>query len=265
MAQEQDITFITEDIPPATSFIQSGRSLRVSYVGRKEAKYINDIILQNIADPKKQTDPNKITPEFWEMVRSNWKQEALIKYPDEGDYKVWIIDPVTNLPVPLGESVEYIGGDIRETPGGLPCTEYILDLKAATIPDPSTYQVAISYEDCFLRPQRASGTALEMDGFSICVGRGLPMTSIGVFIVGVVCDLNYGIIECSEYSWDLSGLPLETIVSLGFKNCDEIDEKIEGTPRELGLLVSFCAKKDSPVAASGVITYIGGPCVLDPK
>ena len=31
MAQEQDITFITEDIPGATSFIQSGRSLRFSF------------------------------------------------------------------------------------------------------------------------------------------------------------------------------------------------------------------------------------------
>lgn len=109
MAQEQDLTFITGDIPSATSFIQSGKSLRRSYVGREEAKFITNILLED-------GDPNLIDKKTWEENRENWKKEAEIKYPDEGDYKIWMIDIETNLPIPLGEKVEFIGG-IRENKG----------------------------------------------------------------------------------------------------------------------------------------------------
>lgn len=109
MAQEQDFTFITEDIPPATSFIQSGKSLRLSFVGRQEAALITEML-------KKGNDPNKIDEKDWEKRRKNWKREAESVYPDEGDYKVWLIDPETKKPIPLGEKVEFIGG-FRENEG----------------------------------------------------------------------------------------------------------------------------------------------------
>jgi hypothetical protein len=109
MAQEQDLTFITEDIPAATSFIQSGKSLRLSYMGRAEAKTITDMLLE-------EEDPNTIDEKTWTSLRSAWKKEAEILYPDEGDYKVWLVDEDGETPIPLGQRVEFIGG-IRENPG----------------------------------------------------------------------------------------------------------------------------------------------------
>jgi hypothetical protein len=109
MAQEQDLTFITEDIPPATSFIQSGRNLRLSYIGRVEAGLITNMLI-------KEEDPNSIDAKTWASLRDAWKREAEILYPDEGDYKVWLVDEDGETPVPLGQRVEFIGG-IRENPG----------------------------------------------------------------------------------------------------------------------------------------------------
>lgn len=252
MAQEQDITFITEDIPPITSFIQAGRSLRLSYVARQEAKYINDILISNVNNPTKQIDPTKITPEFWENIRKTWKSEALIKYPDDGDYKVWIIDPQTNTPVPLGEMVEFIGGDVRETPGGQPCVEYTLDLSAVVIPDPSTFIVAISYEDCFLKPQKVSGTALEMAGFSICVGRGIPYASEGVFVLGSACDLTYK--ECAEYFWNLEAYPPLDPVTINYIDCEGVPVSISTTVGSA--LSNYCGQKDSFTVSIGPIVYV---------
>lgn len=257
MAQENSITYITEDIPASDSFIQSGRGLRLSYVARKEAKYINDILLQNIKTPNRTTDPTKISPEFWEAIRNTWKAEALIKYPDEGDYKVWIVDPKTGEAAPLGEVVEFIGGDVRENPGGKPCKEYTLDLSGATIPDPNTYYVAVSFEDCFLKQQKITDVASKMDGLGICVGRGVPYTSAGVLVEGAICDLNYGTTECSQYSWDLTGVDPGELVSLNFINCEGSVDKLQGTVRELGNPVVFCAEKNSAKVTNGTLNYVG--------
>ena len=125
MAQEQDLTFITENIPPATSFIQSGKSLRLSHVGRQEATLITEML-------KRGDDPNKINEKDWEKRRESWKREAQIIYPDEGDYKVWLVDPETKKPIPLGEKVEFIGG-FRENKG-----------KDNPNPEPSEMQLNIS-------------------------------------------------------------------------------------------------------------------------
>lgn len=121
MAQERDLTFITENIPPATSFIQSGKSLRAAYAGRKEAKYIVDAI-------QKGQDPTTIDPKNWATVRDGWKEEANKIYPDEGDYKVWLVAENGTTPVPIGSRVEFIGG-IRENAGRN-------DIKPDTTPPP---------------------------------------------------------------------------------------------------------------------------------
>jgi hypothetical protein len=256
MAQEQDITFITEDIPPATSFIQSGKSLRATYAGRQEAKLITDMLLGGVEDP------NKISEKQWQEFRADWKKEAEIKYPDEGDYKVWVLDPVTNDPVPIGEMVEFIGGDVRENPGILPCIEYVLDLSGETIPDPSTFIVDINYTACTITQVVISDTAENLAGLTICVGQAtIPTTSAGVFTEIGSCTVNEDVLPCEEHTWDLTGLPSEVVVSLGFINCDGDSEKIEGTPTELGVIVNFCARKDSSTAVSGIITYVGGPCL----
>lgn len=258
MAQEQDITFITEDIPGATSFIQSGRSLRLSYVARQEAKYINDAVMANIAIPGSAVDPTTIDAKTWENLKAEWKKEAEIKYPEQGDYKVWIIDPNTGLPAPLGEIVEFIGGDVRENPGILPCVEYELDLSGAGIVDPTTTIVEIRYTNCRIQQIVDSGTADVMNGTSICVGQGrIPYTSAGVFTEIGPCDTDFGLPICEEYTWDLTGLPSDDVVILSFKNCAGILEKIEDTPANLGTIVNFCAQSSTATSAVGVISYIG--------
>lgn len=186
MAQEQDITFITEDIPSATSFIQSGKSLRLSYAARQEAKYVNKAV---VAEMAKTTTPGpaltsvNIDTKTLESLKAQWKKEAEIKYPDEGDYKVWIVDPNTGAPVALGEVVEFLGGDVRQTPGILPCAEYQLDLSEANIPDPKTTIVEVNYTDCKIQQVEISNTADKMEGLIICVGQErTPYTSAGVFV-----------------------------------------------------------------------------------
>lgn len=249
--QEQDLTFITEDIPGATSFIQSGKGLRLSYVIRRKAKFITDMLLGGIEDP------NNITQKQWQSEIEKWKEDAKVQYPDEGDYKIWLVDVDGVTPIPLGTRVEFIGNDIRETPGGQPCTEYTLDLSAVVVDDPSTFVVEVVYEDCFLRAQEVSGIIADLDGLSICVGRGTPIVNVGVLTSGSICDLNFGNPECSEYTWDLTGLPPGDLVTLGLKDCSGVDTKIEDTPANLGTIVTFCAQEGSPTSVVGVITYVG--------
>lgn len=249
MAQEQDITFITEDIPGATSFIQSGRSLRLSYAARQEAKYINEAIMANIAVPGSAIDPTTIDAKTWESMRAGWKKDAEVKYPEEGDYKVWIIDPNTGLPAPLGEVVEFIGGDVRETPGGGSCKEYTLDLSGAGIVDPLTTNVYVTYEDCFLKTQNISDTAANLSGLEICVGRGTPTTNLGVFVEGALCDLTYK--ACMEYFWNLEALGPTDPVTIDYIDCDGAPVSISTTAGSA--LSNYCGEKDSFVVSAGTL------------
>jgi hypothetical protein len=251
-----NFTFIPEEIPPATSFIQSSVGLRSSFVIRQQALLITDMII------KGGKDPNDITEQQWEEYKAEWKKEAEIKYPDIGDYKIWLVDPETKEPVPIGEVVEFIGGAVRDNPGILPCIEYFLELSGEIIPDPDTFIVTVNYTDCTITQVTISDTAAKLQNLSICVGQATtPITSAGEFIEVAPCYLPGDLPACEQYSWDLTGVPLNSIVSLGFTNCEGNSEKIEGKPAELGTLVNFCAVKDSPVTFSGVINYIGGPCV----
>lgn len=255
-------TYIAEDIPPATNFIQSGTGLRSSYAGRQEAKFITDMLIEG------EKDPNNVSEQQWQELRLEWKKEAEIKYPDIGDYKIWLLDPVTNEPVPLGEMVEFIGGDVRENPGILPCKEYALDLSGEIIPDPNTFIVDISYTNCRISQVTISDTAKKLEDLTICVGQAtIPVTSAGVFTEVGPCAIEEEgqDLPCEEHTWDLTGVSLSQEVSLGFTNCNEDNEKIEGKPAELGTLVSFCAKKDTAFSNSGTIIYVGGPCVPDPS
>jgi hypothetical protein len=263
MSQEYEyppnVTFISEDIPPATSFMQSGKSLRASHAARLEAKFITDMLIEG------EEDPNNIKEEQWQELRSEWKKEAELKFPDQGDYKIWLLDPETNEPVPIGEMVEFVGGAVRENPGILPCKEYELNLSGVVIPNPNTFIINISYTDCTITQVTISDTAAKLEDLTICVGQAtIPVTSAGVFTeIGpcVVGGDEGGGLPCEQYSWNLSGVPSNNIVSVGFTNCAGNSEKIEGKPAELGTLVNFCAVKDTAFSNSGTINYIGGPCV----
>lgn len=267
MSQEYEyppnFTYIKEDIPPATSFMQSGKSLRASHAARLETKFITDMLI------KGEEDPNNIKKEQWQELRSEWKKEAELKFPDQGDYKIWLLDPETNEPVPIGEMVEFVGGDARENPGILPCKEYALDLSGEIIPDPNTFIMAVSYTDCSIAQVTITDTAKNLEDLIICVGQAtIPVTSAGVFTEVGPCVIGGDEEEdlpCEEHIWDLTGVSLNQGVSLEFTNCDENNGKIEGKPAELGTLVSFCAKKDTAFSVSGTIIYVGGPCVPDPS
>lgn len=252
MAQEQDLTFITDDIPEATSFIQSGRSLRLSYVARQEAKYINDAIIANIAVPGSAIDPNTIDAKTWESLRAEWKINAEVKYPDEGDYKVWLVDPNTNLPVVIGELVEFISGDVRETTGGSSCKEYTLDLSGAGIVDPLTTNVYISYEDCSLQVQSISDTAANLSGLEICVGRGIPTTNLGVFVEGAICDLTYK--QCTQYFWNLEAYGPTDPVTIDYIDCEGVPVSISTTAGSA--LSDYCGLKDSFVVSVGPLILV---------
>src|SRR5690606_2513124 len=106
-----------------------------------------------------------------------------------------------------------------------------------------TTAVEVRYTNCRIQQVRLSDTADNVDNMTICVGQGRPpYTSAGIFVEIGTCDVNFDLPDCEEYIWDLTGLPLHDLVTLDFKNCAGIDEKIEGIPRELGTNVNFCAQ-----------------------
>lgn len=258
MAEERDFTFIFDDIPPARNFIQSGESLRLSYMAKAEAQYINKILMDNIAFPLTPIDPTTISTKTWEDLRVLWRREAEIKYPDEGDYLVWLVDPITDVPVTIGDVFEFIGGEVRENPGILPCNEYTLDLSGEVIPDPTTFNINIKYIDCRLQQVEVNDTADNLGAYSICVGQDkVPYTSAGVFNLVTSCDVSYGLPTCEEYVWDLTGLPVNNVVIITFTSCSLIPDKIEGTPADLGVSVSFCAVPGTIVNLVGVVSYVG--------
>jgi hypothetical protein len=247
MAQ-QDLTFITENIPPTISFIQSGISLRLSYVIKKEAKYINDILINNIANPSEAKDPNTIDSKTWDSLKKTWREEARIKYPDEGDYEVWLIDPETQDPVVIGEVVKFLGAEDKIMN---PCTEYILNLDGT--PLDNSFEIIVNFRDCFYKLQEIKGNVTELGNLTICASE-TPITNAGIFIKGSICDLNFEETECSEYSWDLTGLP-EEIVTLTFINCNRVPEIIQDFPKNIGPVLTFCAQKESPVSSVGILQY----------
>jgi hypothetical protein len=175
-SQSQAVTFITEDIPPSESFIVSSVSLRKSFIIRKKAEAIVDFINTNPGYTKEDVD------KFIEDTDGIWTKEAEIKYPSEGDYLVYVLDPVTKDPIPIGETVEFIGG-IREVPGGRECKEYLFD---GTGLDPED-EVEYSYINCFNTEENVTELVRLLDGEKICALE-MPVTNIGVFTEEGLCE-----------------------------------------------------------------------------
>jgi hypothetical protein len=254
MSDKATPTFIAEDIPFSTATTVSGTSLRLSYVFRAESKYIGNIFLARIANPGDATiDIENYDEKTWEILRNVWRKEAEIKYPDEGDYVMQVYDPITELPIPLGEDVVFIGGEVMVAPGGEGCLEYILDLTGV---DPA-FSVSIIYEDCFLKTQYVTNTFVEMENLQICVGRGLPKTNAGVFTYIAPCNYFYGQPACDNYSWDLSGVPDMTSVTMDYKDCGGTSQLIDDRVINLGPYVSICAQTGTIVVSHGIVTLIG--------
>lgn len=136
MAEEQGASFNSEEVGPPTSFIQSGKQLRKSYVQREVAKAIAEAEIAALPP---------MTKEDIVAFTTDWKKEAEELYPDEGNYKVALRDESGDL-IPIGSVVTYIGGDIRENEGVSPfdCTEMNLDVNAVT----DLEVIVLEYQNC---------------------------------------------------------------------------------------------------------------------
>ena len=245
-------TFIPEEIPPATAFTQSGESLRVSYVIRKQAKYIGEILIERQENPGAPTiDIENYSEETWVDLRSVWRKEAEIKYPDQGDYVVQIVDPETGLPVPLGEMVTFVGGDIREVIGSQPCIEYTWDL---SLVDPSVDFLTITYRDCFNNVQTLTKTLAAWGlSYTFCsINPDIVITG-GFIVTGDICYLTPAQ-QCIEYFLDLTGVPAKEKVDINFIDCDGVPTYITGAAGEIQ--TSFCANINTVTASAGIIEVV---------
>jgi len=174
-----DVTFIDDEhIEPTDSFIQSGVSLRESYVLRKKVVQYRDWVNTAI-------DPNSISKEDMDDLFSVWKKEAEIKYPDEGDYKVFAV--VDNVPVPLGEVVEFIGGDFRGNPGqaNTPCLEYLWDLSA----EANGINCKIDFTNCRTKVDKIQGDSTDLKPNQTVCSLSIPVATIGVVTLVGPCTL----------------------------------------------------------------------------
>jgi hypothetical protein len=240
-------TFIAEDIPFSTATTVSGASLRLGYVFREESKYIGNIFLARIANPGDPTiDIENYDEKTWESLREVWRKEAEIKYPDEGDYVMQMYDPITNSPIALGEDVMFIGGIVREVPGGQGCIEYNWDLSGVVVDDPSVDVMTISYTDCFNNPQTLTQTVNDWGpNYQICANSPNITISGGVITAGTNCDLTYKM--CTEYFWNLEAYPPLDPVTIDYIDCDGVPVSISTTAGSA--LSNYCGQKDSFVVS----------------
>lgn len=250
MSNQTIPTFIPEDIAPTTAFTQSGKSLRISYVLREESKYIANILLDRQANPLDPTiDIENYDEKTWEIFRNIWRAEAEIKYPDEGDYVVQIVDPDTGLPVPLGEMVTFVGGDIREVSGGQPCIEYTWDLSLV----PGTFNATLTYTDCFNVLQTSTKTVADWGpSYQICAGNPDIIVTIGTITPGIQCGLTYK--QCTQYFWDLTGVPPLDIVTIDYVDCDQVVVSLTSTAT--AAVRAICGERDSFTVTAGVIVLL---------
>jgi hypothetical protein len=260
MPDKSTPTFIAEEIPFSTATTVSGASLRLGYVFRAESKYIGDIFLARIANPADPTiDIENFDERTWENLRSVWRREAEIKFPDEGDYVMQMYDLDTDSPILLGEEVTFIGGDIREVPGGQGCIEYNWDLSGIVVVDPSINVMTISYTDCFNNPQTITKTVDAWGpNYEICANNPNPNISIsgGVITPGAFCDLTFKM--CTRYFLDLTGLPSLDPVSVGYIDCNGVSTGIVSTVGSIPRY--YCAQIDTITASVGTLVFEGS-CV----
>ena len=249
MSDQTTPTFIPEDIPTSVSrnTTVSGESLRLSYVFREQSKYIGNIFLARIANPGDPTiDIENYSEKDWESLKSVWRKEAEIKYPDEGDYVMQVYDPITELPIALGEDVTFIGGDVREVVGAQGCILYNWDLSSVVVDDPSVDVMTITFTDCFNTPQTLTQTVNDWGpNYEICANSPDIVVTGGVITPGAFCDLTYKM--CTEYFWNLEAYPPLDVVTIDYIDCDgapiSITSAVENT------LSNYCGQKDSFVVS----------------
>ena len=247
MSENTTPTFIAEDIPFSTDTTVSGTNLRLGYVFRAESKYIGDIFLARIANPTFPTiDVENYDEKTWESLRSVWRKEAEIKYPDEGDYVMQMYDLDTDSPIVIGDDVVFIGGVVREVPGGQGCSTYNWDLSGIVVDDPSVAVMTISYTDCFNNPQTLTQTVDNWGpNYEICANSPNIEITGGVITPGALCDLTYKM--CTEYFWNLEAYPPLDPVTIDYIDCEGVPVSISTTVGSA--LSNYCGQKDSFVVS----------------
>jgi hypothetical protein len=250
-------TFLADEGPPPTSSIQSGKELRLGYVLRQESVYVTSILMDREANPGDPTiEFENYDEKTWESFRNEWKKEAEAIYPEEGDYIVYLVDD-TGTPVTTGSLVEYVGGTSPNTPGAFPCTEYIWDLSGvAPGPDPldpidpSLATATIVYRDCYNVEHTISDT-IDNIGLTtyLCIGQPPSIMRRGVLTEVGPCDLTYK--QCTQYLWDLTGVPLLDIVTIDYIDCDQLPVSLTSTAA--AAIKINCGERDSFTVTAGII------------
>lgn len=245
-------TFLADDGPPPTSSIQSGKELRLGYALRQESVYVTTILMDREANPGDPTiEFENYDEKTWEILRDEWKKEAEGIYPEEGDYIVYLVDD-TGTPVTTGSLVEYVGGTSPNNPGAFPCTEYIWDLTGvAPGPDPYNPTIAIIvYRDCYNVEQTISDTIANIGLTTyFCMGQLPSVLNMGVLTEVGPCDLTYK--QCTQYFWDLTGVPLLDIVTIDYIDCDQLPVSLTSTAA--AAIKINCGERDSFTVTAGFI------------
>lgn len=102
MENNLDVTFLPEEDGTAipTYTIASGRELRRLHIIRSNETQIYTWIGEGVV-------PSCVPEEERQALIDQWMAEATVLYPEEGDYRVRLLD-VMGEPIPIGSSVEYI-------------------------------------------------------------------------------------------------------------------------------------------------------------
>jgi hypothetical protein len=157
-----------------------------------------------------------------------------------------VYDPITELPIPLGEDVTFIGGDVRENVGGQPCIVYNWDLSGVVVDDPSVDVMTVTFTDCFNTPQTLTKTVLDWgSNYEICAGNPNIVVTGGVITPGAFCDLTFK--QCTEYFWNLEAYPPLDPVTIDYIDCEGVPVSISTTAGSA--LSNYCGQKDSFVVS----------------
>ena len=246
-------TFLADDGPVPTSYIQTGKELRLGYALRKESLFITTILMDRQANPGDPTDEfENYDDKTWQSIREGWKREAEAAYPLDGDYIVHLIDD-TGAPVPTGSLTEYMGGTSPITAGASPCIEYTWDLTGVTPgPDPLNpinpliTLAILTYRDCYNVEQKISQTIDSLGaGVNVCMIQGSSTVSIGTLVEVGPCDLNYK--QCTQYFWNLEAYGASDPVTIDYIDCDGVPVSISTTAGSA--LSDYCGQRDSFVVS----------------
>lgn len=168
------VTFITEPVTGRDYFIVSCNYLREAYV--MKMTLIEYETLKESGRP-----PHTLSEEERKNMYYQKVAEAQAMYPDQGDYKVFILDEEGN-PVPMGFVVEFISAPVREWQGVKNCKTVTVTFEGVDIGE----TFVARYKDCFNREQFLTGFVRDLlPAVEFCTSE--YTINVGVALVGADC------------------------------------------------------------------------------